>query len=258
MRASLKGYSALQRNAIGNLRYQPFRGGDRLPNRPDKIRDPVPILGATRPCRRAKTDALSMMKPFGTTCHGLGMVVSAIDALAPLLLRRKAYFWNQGSGVAGEKVFKRVAAERVADVGLRSAAVPQGGAWDTERSGRPSAASGASKGHGAKLLEPIYVGTASAWSPWFAPNPAFEVNVTHVRKARREIHQIVRRRHPPTAGAASCQAGATMAHRSHAMTPVITSKAMLARWRPQIMRIGIIRRSRNDSLRDSSILSMRY
>lgn len=60
--------------------------------RPDKIRDPGPILGAMRLCRRAMIDAQRTVKPFGTMYHGVGMVVSAIDALAMLLLGREGYF----------------------------------------------------------------------------------------------------------------------------------------------------------------------
>lgn len=85
---------------------------------PDKIRDPGPILGAMRHCRRAMIDAQGAVKPLGTIYHGLGMVVSAIDALAMLLLGREGYFSEMGSAPAGDLILKRQAAERAAEAGL--------------------------------------------------------------------------------------------------------------------------------------------
>jgi hypothetical protein len=38
-------------------------------------------------------DASTRVKPMGTVYHGLNMVVSAIDALAALLIGRHDYFW---------------------------------------------------------------------------------------------------------------------------------------------------------------------
>jgi hypothetical protein len=71
---------------------------------PDKISDPGPLLAAMRVCRRAMTDALSRVKPMGTTYHGLSMVVTAIDALAALLIGRHDYFWATGGGATqGER-----------------------------------------------------------------------------------------------------------------------------------------------------------
>jgi hypothetical protein len=86
--------------------------------RPDKIGDPGPLLGVMRPCRKAMIDAQSGVKPFGTMYHGLGMVVSAIDALAMLLIGREGYFWHQGSSPASDGALKREAAERAAEAGL--------------------------------------------------------------------------------------------------------------------------------------------
>jgi hypothetical protein len=65
--------------------------------KPDRIDDPGPILRAMLPCRKAMIDAMSSVKPLGVLYHGLSMVVSAIDALATLLIGREGYFWATGS-----------------------------------------------------------------------------------------------------------------------------------------------------------------
>ena len=58
------------------------------------------------------TDAQRTVKPFGTPYHGLGMVVSAIDALTTFLLGREGDFSEMGSAPAGDFILKRQAAER--------------------------------------------------------------------------------------------------------------------------------------------------
>jgi hypothetical protein len=63
----------------------------------DRIDDPSPILRAMLPCRKAMIDAMVNVKPMGVLYHGLSMVVSAIDALATLLIGREGYFWATGS-----------------------------------------------------------------------------------------------------------------------------------------------------------------
>jgi hypothetical protein len=65
--------------------------------KPDRINDPGPLLRAMLPCRKAMIDAMISVKPMGTAYHALSMVVSAIDALATLLIGREGYFWATGS-----------------------------------------------------------------------------------------------------------------------------------------------------------------
>jgi hypothetical protein len=86
---------------------------------PDKIANPGPLLGVMRTCREAMTHASSQVKPFGTTYHGLSMVVASIDALAALLIGRESNFWAQGSAPASHDVQEREPIEREAEAGLR-------------------------------------------------------------------------------------------------------------------------------------------
>jgi hypothetical protein len=83
--------------------------------RPEKLSDPGPLLGVTRTCRQAMIDASTRVKPMGTTYHGLQTVVSAIDALAMLLVGRQDYFWARGSAPIDDAAKGREAAEREAD-----------------------------------------------------------------------------------------------------------------------------------------------
>src|SRR5579862_8221587 len=69
--------------------------------RPDRVRDPSAILEAMRPCRVAMTRAMSEVKPFGVHYCGMLTVVSAIDAMATLLIGREDYFWAQGWNLFG-------------------------------------------------------------------------------------------------------------------------------------------------------------
>ena len=59
---------------------------------PDRISNSGPLLAVMRTCRKAMIDASTRVKPMGTVYHGLNMVVSAIDALATLLIGRHEYF----------------------------------------------------------------------------------------------------------------------------------------------------------------------
>jgi hypothetical protein len=86
---------------------------------PDRISDPGPLLGAMRSCRKAMIDASTRVKPMGTIFHGLNMVVSAIDALATLLIGRQDYFWAQGSAPIDDAARAREAADREAESRLR-------------------------------------------------------------------------------------------------------------------------------------------
>jgi hypothetical protein len=86
---------------------------------PDKIENPGPLLGVMRTCRQAMIRASSTVKPMGTTYHGLSMVMTAIDALAGLLIRRPDYFWAQGSRAASEDEKESERLEREAEAGLR-------------------------------------------------------------------------------------------------------------------------------------------
>jgi hypothetical protein len=86
---------------------------------PDKIANPGPLLGAMRTCRRAMIEASTHVKPMGTMYHGLSMVVTAIDALAALLIGRESYFWDKGSSRASEAQSKQDRIEREAEAGLR-------------------------------------------------------------------------------------------------------------------------------------------
>ena len=86
---------------------------------PDRISDPGALLGVMRTCRKAMIDASTRVKPMGTVYHGLNMVVSAIDPLAPLLIGRHDYFWAQGSAPMDDAARAREAAEREAEAGLR-------------------------------------------------------------------------------------------------------------------------------------------
>jgi hypothetical protein len=86
---------------------------------PDKIANPGPLLGSLRACRRAMIEASTHVKPMGTMYHGLSMVITAIDALAALLIGRETYFWDKGSSPASESIRERDRTEREAEAGLR-------------------------------------------------------------------------------------------------------------------------------------------
>jgi hypothetical protein len=87
--------------------------------RPDKIDNPGPLLGALRTCRQAMIEAATHVRPMGTYYHGLHMVVAAIDALAGLLIRRPDYFWASGGAPASDAMRERERLEREAEAGLR-------------------------------------------------------------------------------------------------------------------------------------------
>jgi hypothetical protein len=83
---------------------------------PDKISNPGPMLAVMRTCRQTMIQASATVKPMGTTYHGLSMVVSAIDALAALLIGRHDYFWAKGGGATeGER--KQIAADEAMESG---------------------------------------------------------------------------------------------------------------------------------------------
>jgi hypothetical protein len=82
---------------------------------PDRISDPGPLLSVMRTCRKAMIEASTRVKPMGTVYHGLNMVVSAIDALATLLIGRRNYFWAQGSAPMNDAQRARDEAEREAE-----------------------------------------------------------------------------------------------------------------------------------------------
>jgi hypothetical protein len=83
---------------------------------PDKISNPGPMLAVMRTCRQTMIQASATVKPMGPTYHGLSMVVSAIDALAALLIGRHDYFWAKGAGVTdGER--KQIAADQAMEFG---------------------------------------------------------------------------------------------------------------------------------------------
>lgn len=86
---------------------------------PDKIDNAGPLLGAMRACRDAMIRASPTVKPLGTTYHGLGMVVSAIDALATLLTGSQEYFWADGGRRDGRR-------EKAGSCGCGAGTGPQG------------------------------------------------------------------------------------------------------------------------------------
>ncbi len=86
---------------------------------PDKLSNPGPLLGVMRTCRQAMIAASTEVKAGGTTYHGIQMVVSAIDALAQLMIRRPDYFWAQGSAAQSDALRERERLEREAEAGLR-------------------------------------------------------------------------------------------------------------------------------------------
>jgi hypothetical protein len=84
--------------------------------RPDTIDNAGPLLAAMRTCRQTMINASMAVKPMGATYHGLGMVVSALDALATLLTGRQDYFWAT-SGGAAEGQSRQIAADAAMEAG---------------------------------------------------------------------------------------------------------------------------------------------
>jgi hypothetical protein len=72
--------------------------------RPDELRSPGPLLAVMRQCRGAMTDAANDVQPMGVIHHALGVVISALDALAMIVTGRQDYFWHLGGGATeGER-----------------------------------------------------------------------------------------------------------------------------------------------------------